>query len=42
MRMTTHRYARNGFMPSLLFGLRDKWDDKGIDDLEDSYGQTWT
>jgi sodium/potassium-transporting ATPase subunit alpha len=35
-------YATNGWMPSKLFGLRQDWDDKDIDDLEDSYGQTWT
>jgi sodium/potassium-transporting ATPase subunit alpha len=35
-------YANNGFMPSKLFGLRADWDDDEIEDLEDSYGQTWT
>jgi sodium/potassium-transporting ATPase subunit alpha len=32
----------NGFLPSLLPGLRDDWDDEDIDDLVDSYGQQWT
>jgi len=34
--------AENGFWPSRLFGLRKPWDSKGVNDLEDSYGQEWT
>uniref|UniRef100_A0AAR2LAJ9 Sodium/potassium-transporting ATPase subunit alpha n=1 Tax=Pygocentrus nattereri TaxID=42514 RepID=A0AAR2LAJ9_PYGNA len=34
--------AENGFLPSYLFGLRIDWDDKYLNDLEDSYGQEWT
>ena len=34
--------AENGFWPSRLYGLRMMWDAKGINDLEDSYGQEWT
>merc|ERR1712226_944540 len=34
--------AENGFWPSRLFGIRKAWDSKGINDLEDSYGQEWT
>ena len=33
--------AENGFWPSRLFGIRKEWDSKGINDLEDSYGQEW-
>ena len=33
--------TENGFWPSLLFGLREPWDSKGLNDLEDSYGQEW-
>ncbi|KAF3857441.1 hypothetical protein F7725_009300, partial [Dissostichus mawsoni] len=34
--------AENGFLPMDLLGIRMKWDDKSINDLEDSYGQQWT
>uniref|UniRef100_A0A671PM19 Sodium/potassium-transporting ATPase subunit alpha n=1 Tax=Sinocyclocheilus anshuiensis TaxID=1608454 RepID=A0A671PM19_9TELE len=34
--------AENGFLPSRLLGIRVFWDDKHINDLEDSYGQQWT
>merc|ERR1712179_805145 len=34
--------CENGFWPSTLFGIRKAWDSKGINDLEDSYGQEWT
>jgi sodium/potassium-transporting ATPase subunit alpha len=34
--------AENGFWPSRLLGIRKEWDSKGINDLEDSYGQEWT
>eukprot|EP00041_Stephanoeca_diplocostata_P019946 m.437127 g.437127 ORF g.437127 m.437127 type:complete len:1116 (+) comp21432_c0_seq1:115-3462(+) len=35
-------YADNGWWPYKLFGLREDWDDDDIEDLTDSYGQTWT
>ncbi|XP_076242819.1 sodium/potassium-transporting ATPase subunit alpha [Calliopsis andreniformis] len=31
----------NGFLPDRLLGLRLDWDNKSINDLRDSYGQTW-
>ncbi|KAL7296266.1 hypothetical protein TKK_0010502 [Trichogramma kaykai] len=31
-----------GFLPKDLIGLRADWENKNIDDLKDSYGQTWT
>merc|ERR1719320_492435 len=34
--------AENGFLPHYLFGLREQWDSKAINDLTDSYGQEWT
>uniref|UniRef100_A0A672SI34 Sodium/potassium-transporting ATPase subunit alpha n=1 Tax=Sinocyclocheilus grahami TaxID=75366 RepID=A0A672SI34_SINGR len=34
--------AENGFLPSSLLGIRVFWDDKYVNDLEDSYGQQWT
>ncbi|XP_074652098.1 sodium/potassium-transporting ATPase subunit alpha-like isoform X2 [Tubulanus polymorphus] len=34
--------CENGFWPSRLFGIRKEWDARGINDLEDSYGQEWT
>lgn len=34
--------AENGFLPAKLFGIRKQWDSKGVNDLEDSYGQEWT
>ncbi|XP_072513147.1 sodium/potassium-transporting ATPase subunit alpha-1-like [Salminus brasiliensis] len=34
--------AENGFLPSYLIGVRIDWDDKYLNDLEDSYGQEWT
>jgi len=33
--------AENGFLPSSLLGIRVFWDDKYMNDLEDSYGQQW-
>ena len=33
--------ADNGFWPSRLLGLRKSWEAKGLNDLEDSYGQEW-
>uniref|UniRef100_A0A668UM00 Sodium/potassium-transporting ATPase subunit alpha n=2 Tax=Percomorphaceae TaxID=1489872 RepID=A0A668UM00_OREAU len=34
--------AENGFLPMDLIGVRVLWDDKYVNDLEDSYGQQWT
>ncbi|XP_062844233.1 sodium/potassium-transporting ATPase subunit alpha-2 isoform X2 [Trichomycterus rosablanca] len=34
--------AENGFLPRVLLGLRLGWDDRNVNDLEDSYGQQWT
>nr|QBF51208.1 Na+/K+-ATPase alpha-subunit 1c1 [Heteropneustes fossilis] len=34
--------AENGFLPSRLLGIRVHWDDRYMNDLEDSYGQQWT
>ncbi|XP_071517306.1 sodium/potassium-transporting ATPase subunit alpha isoform X11 [Panulirus ornatus] len=34
--------AENGFLPPKLFGIREQWDSKAINDLEDHYGQEWT
>ena len=33
--------AENGFLPPFLFGIREQWDSKAINDLEDHYGQEW-
>jgi len=33
--------AENGFIPSLLFGLRKPWDDRDNNSVEDYYGQEW-
>lgn len=33
--------AENGFLPSVLVGIRLNWDDRSTNDLEDSYGQQW-
>lgn len=33
--------AENGFLPSTLLNIRVSWDNKYINDLEDSYGQQW-
>ena len=33
--------GENGFRPELLFGIRQAWDSKGVNDLMDSYGQEW-
>lgn len=32
----------NGFMPDRLLGLRNEWENPSINDLQDSWGQTWT
>ncbi|CAD5122368.1 DgyrCDS10804 [Dimorphilus gyrociliatus] len=34
--------CENGFWPKRLIGIRREWDAKGVNDLEDSYGQEWT
>uniref|UniRef100_A0A674MC63 Sodium/potassium-transporting ATPase subunit alpha n=1 Tax=Takifugu rubripes TaxID=31033 RepID=A0A674MC63_TAKRU len=34
--------AENGFLPGHLVGIRLNWDDRAVNDLEDSYGQQWT
>ncbi|XP_036058278.1 sodium/potassium-transporting ATPase subunit alpha-4-like [Onychomys torridus] len=34
--------AENGFKPLDLLGIRLHWDDRNLNDLEDSYGQQWT
>uniref|UniRef100_A0A4W6BXM0 Sodium/potassium-transporting ATPase subunit alpha n=1 Tax=Lates calcarifer TaxID=8187 RepID=A0A4W6BXM0_LATCA len=34
--------AENGFLPTRLVGIRLNWDDRAVNDLEDSYGQQWT
>ncbi|CRK96297.1 CLUMA_CG009717, isoform A [Clunio marinus] len=34
--------GENGFLPPILFGIRERWDSKAINNLEDSYGQEWT
>ncbi|KAG7258128.1 hypothetical protein CRUP_010743 [Coryphaenoides rupestris] len=34
--------AENGFLPATLLGIRVSWDNKYVNDLEDSYGQQWT
>merc|ERR1719244_1118070 len=34
--------AENGFLPTDLLYIRERWDSKAVNDLEDSYGQQWT
>ncbi|XP_012517341.1 PREDICTED: sodium/potassium-transporting ATPase subunit alpha-4 [Propithecus coquereli] len=34
--------AENGFRPSDLLGIRLNWENRYLNDLEDSYGQQWT
>ncbi|GAU88671.1 hypothetical protein RvY_01321 [Ramazzottius varieornatus] len=34
--------GENGFLPWTLIGIRERWESKGINDLQDSYGQEWT
>ncbi|KAH9522382.1 Sodium/potassium-transporting ATPase subunit alpha-1 [Dermatophagoides farinae] len=34
--------AEHGFWGWMLFGLREKWDSQGVNDLEDAAGQEWT
>lgn len=33
--------AENGFLPTRLVGIRVDWDDRQVNDLEDTYGQQW-
>lgn len=33
--------AENGFLPFHLLGIRETWDDRWVNDVEDSYGQQW-
>lgn len=33
--------AENGFLPRTLVGIRLNWDDREVNDVEDSYGQQW-
>lgn len=33
--------AENGFLPRNLVGIRIDWDDREVNDLEDSFGQQW-
>ena len=32
----------NGFFPLFLFGISDRWDNRDINNLEDSYGVEWS
>ncbi|XP_068098326.1 potassium-transporting ATPase alpha chain 2-like [Hyperolius riggenbachi] len=34
--------AEQGFRPADTMGLRSNWEDKTVNELEDSYGQEWT
>ncbi|XP_027194628.2 sodium/potassium-transporting ATPase subunit alpha-B-like [Dermatophagoides pteronyssinus] len=34
--------AESGFTPDYIFGLREAWDSKAVNDLPDAYGQEWT
>uniref|UniRef100_A0AAV2JSQ6 Cation-transporting P-type ATPase C-terminal domain-containing protein n=1 Tax=Knipowitschia caucasica TaxID=637954 RepID=A0AAV2JSQ6_KNICA len=34
--------CENGFLPWSLVGIRLQWDDRDVNDLEDTYGQQWT
>lgn len=34
--------AEHGFLPHTLIGLRNDWENQGINDLKDSYRQEWS
>ncbi|KAI8426229.1 hypothetical protein MSG28_005148 [Choristoneura fumiferana] len=34
--------AEHGFYPPILFGIRERWDNPAVSDLQDSLGQEWT
>lgn len=34
--------GENGFWATKLLGLREQWDSRGVNDVQDSYGQEWT
>ncbi|WAR04160.1 AT1A-like protein [Mya arenaria] len=34
--------GESGFWASKLLGLREQWDSRGVNDVQDSYGQEWT
>jgi len=34
--------AENGFMPNMLIGIRKRWDNKSINNLQDAWGNEWT
>ncbi|CAG4950106.1 unnamed protein product [Colias eurytheme] len=34
--------AEHGFYPYQLFGIRQKWDNEAVSDVQDSLGQEWT
>ncbi|XP_038206240.1 sodium/potassium-transporting ATPase subunit alpha-like [Zerene cesonia] len=34
--------AEHGFYPNQLFGIRQKWDNEAVSDVQDSLGQEWT
>ena len=33
--------GENGFWATKLLGLREQWDSRGVNDVQDSYGQEW-
>lgn len=33
--------GENGFWSSKLLGVRAQWDSRGVNDVQDSYGQEW-
>ena len=34
--------AEHGWLPNRLLGIRSTWDDKNVNNLEDSFGQNWS
>ncbi|WAR04481.1 AT1A-like protein, partial [Mya arenaria] len=34
--------GESGFWATKLLGLREQWDSRGVNDVQDSYGQEWT